>query len=157
MVIFFFLAMPMACGSSRPGIKMPHVSDNFLKNKPGEIVTWVRHFIYLIIVKIYLRIPWWLSRLKIWCCHCYGMGAAARFPSLAQELLLHATGAAKKKYINFVGRSCGSNTDTRLRNSICYRAAKKKKKKKEREKVYRYTDIHTHIKTYSKIRGSYKE
>ena len=37
-------------------------------------------------------VPWWLSRLRIWHCHCCGSGPWA----LAWELL-HATGVAKNK------------------------------------------------------------
>ena len=44
------------------------------------------------------RVPWWpSSRLRIWCCHCYGCGY--RFASLAQELL-HAAGIVRKKKIS---------------------------------------------------------
>ena len=37
------------------------------------------------------RVPWWLSRLKIWHCHCCGTG------SILGPGTLHAVGASKKK------------------------------------------------------------
>ena len=45
-----------------------------------------------------VEVPWWLSGLRIWHGHCYGLGhcSVAQVQSLVQELL-HATGMAKKK------------------------------------------------------------
>ena len=40
------------------------------------------------------RVPWWLSRFRIWCCHCCGSGHCCG-ADLIQEFP-PATGTAKK-------------------------------------------------------------
>ena len=46
---------------------------------------------WLLLLKVLLGVPWWLSGLKIWWCHCCGVGLI-----LAWEIS-HAGGKAKKK------------------------------------------------------------
>ena len=43
------------------------------------------------------RVPWWLSRLRIWCCPCCGSGYCWAVGWIPDGELLHATSLAKKK------------------------------------------------------------
>ena len=46
----------------------------------------------------FLGVPWWLSVLRIWCCHCCGSGYFYGTGLKFREIL-HASGAVKKNFL----------------------------------------------------------
>ena len=40
----------------------------------GRVRQWVREWLLDLALEDQEGVPWWLSRLRTWCCHCCGMG-----------------------------------------------------------------------------------